>query len=61
MTRPERVALYHQAEQIFIDDMGAAPLPMVAVVALVKPYVLNTQVTKFGFFDSFQDTEIKAH
>ena len=57
----KRYALYHQAEQIFIDEMGAAPLPMVAVVALVKPYVLNTEITKYSFFDTFQKTEILDH
>lgn len=54
----KRVALYHVAERAFVDDMGAAPLPMTAAVALVKPNVSNARITPFGF-DSFLTTEIK--
>lgn len=54
----ERFALYHEAEKIFVAEMGAAPLPMTAAVALVKPNVVNARITPFGF-DSFHATDIK--
>jgi peptide/nickel transport system substrate-binding protein len=52
-----RFKLYHEAEKVFVEDMGAAPLPMIASVALVKPYVKNARITPYGF-DSFHETEI---
>ncbi len=54
----KRFALYRQAEMVYIEDMGAAPLPMPANVALIKPNVTNASITPFGF-DRFIATEIK--
>jgi peptide/nickel transport system substrate-binding protein len=54
----ERFKLYHEAEKVFVADMGAAPLPMTAAVALVKPNVKNARITPFGF-DNSHKTEIE--
>lgn len=54
----KRFALYHAAEKIFVAEMGAAPLPMTAAVALVKPNVINAGITPFGL-DSFLRTEVR--
>lgn len=53
-----RFALYKKAEMVFVDEMGAAPLPITAAIALVKPNVANAQITPFGF-GNFDKTEIK--
>lgn len=52
-----RFELYHQAEKVFVGEMGAAPLPMVASVALKKPNVHNVTITPFGF-STFRDIVI---
>jgi oligopeptide transport system substrate-binding protein len=54
----KRFALYRQAEMVFIEDVGAAPLPLPANVALIKPNVANARITPFGF-DRFIDTTIR--
>ena len=54
----KRFALYRQAEMVFIEDVGAAPLPMVANVVLIKPNVTGARATPFGF-DRFIDTSIR--
>jgi len=54
----KRFALYRQAEMIYIEDVGAAPLPMPANIALIKPNVVDARITPFGF-DRFIATEIK--
>jgi peptide/nickel transport system substrate-binding protein len=52
-----RFGLYHQAEKVMLDDWGTAPVPMTAVVGLVKPNVKNATMTPFGF-SSFKNTTI---
>jgi oligopeptide transport system substrate-binding protein len=52
-----RYALYHKAEKVLMDDWGTAPLPMTAVIGLVKPNVKNAGMTPFGF-SSFKNTTI---
>ncbi len=54
----KRIALYHRAEKIVMDDWGTAPLPMTAAVGLVKPNVKNVTLTPFGF-SSFQGAVIE--
>jgi peptide/nickel transport system substrate-binding protein len=54
----KRFQLYRQAEMVYIEDFGAAPLPMVASIALVKPNVTGARATPFGF-DRFVFAEIK--
>lgn len=54
----KRFQLYRQAEMVYIEDFGAAPLPMVASVALIKPNVKGARATPFGF-DRFVFAEIK--
>lgn len=54
----KRFALYRRAEMVYIDDVGAAPLPMPANIALIKPNVSGARITPFGL-DRFIETEIK--
>jgi len=54
----KRFALYRQAEMVYIEDVGAAPLPMPANIALIKPNVVDARITPFGF-DRFIATEIR--
>lgn len=53
-----RFQLYRQAEMVYIEDVGAAPLPMLAAIALVKPNVTGARATPFGF-DRFLFVAIK--
>ncbi|MDE2765148.1 MAG: peptide ABC transporter substrate-binding protein, partial [Chloroflexota bacterium] len=46
--RERRLALYHQAEQLLIDDAGIIPLFHVKDYALVAPYVRGFDVTVVG-------------
>lgn len=54
----KRFALYRRAEMIYIEDVGAAPLPMPANIALVKPNVSGARITPFGL-DRFIETTIR--
>jgi ABC-type transport system substrate-binding protein len=54
----KRFDLYRQAEMIYIEDVGAAPLPMPANIALIKPNVVDARITPVGF-DRFITTEVK--
>ncbi len=49
----KRYALYHNAEQILMQDWATAPLPITTYIALHKPRVHGLSVTPFGW-SSFQ-------
>ncbi len=44
-----RYALYHEAEQVLLDDWGTCPLTVPMHIALVKPGVSGVRLTPFRF------------
>ena len=44
-----RYALYHEAEQVLMDDWGTCPLPGRMQIAVVKPNVQSVHLTPFRF------------
>jgi ABC-type transport system substrate-binding protein len=52
-----RYQIYHQAEKVLLDDWGMCPLPVVMLVALVKPDVEGVAMTPFRL-QPFSDVTI---